>query len=68
MLSQQLVDVLRAERERLGLTQKDVAERMGRHESFVQIIEYNKRDPRVSTLQRYADALDVGLEVRLIHR
>lgn len=66
MLSQQLVDALKAERERLGLTQKDVADRMDRHESFVQIIEYNKRDPRMSTLQRYADALGCSVWVRLI--
>lgn len=66
MLSQQLVTALTRERQRQGLTQKTVAERMGAHPNFVQIIEYNKREPKISTLERYADALGVELEVSLI--
>jgi len=63
MLTQQLVTALTRERQRQGLTQKTVAERMGAHPNFVQIIEYNKREPKISTLERYAAALGVTITV-----
>ena len=66
MLSQQVVDALTSERLRQGLTQKTVAERMGVHPNFVQIIEYKQREPKISTLERYAEALEVRLEVSLL--
>jgi transcriptional regulator with XRE-family HTH domain len=66
MLSQQVVDALTKERIRQGLTQKTVAERMGVHPNFVQIIEYKQREPKISTLERYADALEVTLTVSLL--
>ena len=62
MLTQQLVEALTTERKRLGLTQKQVAERMGAHPHFVQIFEYQKREPKLTTIERYAKALDVTLE------
>lgn len=65
MLSQQVVEALTRERIHQGLTQKTVAERMGVHPNFVQIIEYKQREPKISTLERYADALGVILEVSL---
>lgn len=65
MLSQQLVDALTAERKRQGLTQKTVAERMGAHPHFVQIVEYNKREPKITTIERYAAALGVTIVVSL---
>jgi transcriptional regulator with XRE-family HTH domain len=65
MLSQQLVEALTAERKRQGLTQVQLAERMGCHDSFVQIIEYHKREPKLSTIERYATALGVNLEVAI---
>lgn len=66
MLSQQLVEALTKERLRQGLTQKTVAGRMGVHPNFVQIVEYKTREPKISTLERYADALGVTLEVSLL--
>lgn len=63
MLQEQIVEALTAERRRQGLLQRDVAERMGCHPSFVQLFEYKKRDLRVSTVERYAEALGVRLEV-----
>lgn len=68
MLTQQLVEALTAERKRQGLTQKTVAERMGVHPHFVQIFEYQKREPKISTFERYAEALNVGLEVALTNQ
>ena len=65
MLSQQLVEALVSERKHQGLTQKTVAERMGVHPHFVQIFEHQKREPKISTFERYAAALDVQIEVTL---
>jgi transcriptional regulator with XRE-family HTH domain len=50
---------LREARERLGLTQEQVAERCGVHATEVSRIEAGKRDPKVSTLRRLAAAVDV---------
>jgi transcriptional regulator with XRE-family HTH domain len=50
---------LREARERLGLTQEQVAERSGVHATEVSRIEGGKRDPKVSTLKRLAEAVEV---------
>lgn len=50
---------LRDARKRLGLTQEQVAERSGVHPTEVSRIEAGKRDPRVSTLLRLAEAVEV---------
>jgi len=50
---------LRAARERLGLTQEQVAQRSGVHATEVSRIESGKRDPQVSTLRRLADAVEI---------
>lgn len=50
---------LRAARERLGLTQEEVAQRSGVHSTEVSRIEAGKRDPKVSTLKRLAKAVEV---------
>ncbi len=50
---------LRGARERLGLTQEQVAERSGVHATEVSRIEAGKRDPQVSTVRRLAAAVEV---------
>lgn len=50
---------LREARERLGLTQEQVAQRSGVHATEVSRIEAGKRDPQVSTLERLAKAVEV---------
>ncbi len=50
---------LREARRRLGLTQEQVAERSGVHSTEVSRIEGGKRDPKVSTLERLARAVEV---------
>jgi ribosome-binding protein aMBF1 (putative translation factor) len=67
MLAEQVKDILVGERVRLGLTQKDVAERMGVHVTFVQKIEGNVGDRQASAFDRYATALGIKLEVSLKH-
>jgi transcriptional regulator with XRE-family HTH domain len=51
---------LQLARERLKLTQEQVGHRSGVHPTEVSRIEAGKRDPRVSTLERLAKALEVA--------
>lgn len=57
---------LAAQRVELGLTQTEVAARMGTSQSAVARLESGEADVRMSTLERYAAALDRALEVRLL--
>lgn len=50
---------LRAARRRLGLTQEQVAQRSGVHVTEVSRIEAGKRDPKISTLERLAKAVEM---------
>jgi len=50
---------LREARLELELTQEQVAERSGVHATEVSRIEAGKRDPRVSTVERLAKAVQV---------
>jgi transcriptional regulator with XRE-family HTH domain len=50
---------LREARERLGLSQEEVARRSGVHPTEVSRIEAGKRDPRISTLCQLAKAVEV---------
>jgi transcriptional regulator with XRE-family HTH domain len=50
---------LRRAREQAGLTQEEVAERSGVHATEVSRIEAGKRDPRTSTVERLAEAVEV---------
>jgi transcriptional regulator with XRE-family HTH domain len=48
---------LQVAREQAGLTQQQVAERMGTKKSAISRLENNAGDMRLSTLQRYAEAV-----------
>ncbi len=50
---------LRAARKRLELTQEEVAQRSGLEPAEISRIEAGKRDPRVSTLEKLAKAVEV---------
>jgi transcriptional regulator with XRE-family HTH domain len=56
--SGEVVEALVRRRQRLGLTQTAVAARMGTSQSAVARLEAGRSDPRLSTLERYAAALD----------
>jgi predicted transcriptional regulator len=58
----EVIGELVQERTRLGLSQTEVAARMGTSQSAVARLESGSADVRLSTLQRYAAA--VGREVR----
>lgn len=59
---------LLARRQEKGLTQKDVAEAMGTTQSAVSDFESGDVDPRLSTIQRYADAVGLVATMRLVPR
>jgi transcriptional regulator with XRE-family HTH domain len=61
----ELTDSLVARRISLGLSQTQVAARMGTSQSAVARIEAARSDVRLSTLERYAAALDRVIDWRL---
>jgi predicted transcriptional regulator len=63
-----LAGALTEERVSLGLSQTEVAARMGTSQSAVARLESGDADVRLSTLERYADALGQKLEWRLERR
>jgi transcriptional regulator with XRE-family HTH domain len=60
-----LLDDLVAHRRQLGLSQTEVAARMGTSQSAVARLEAQAADLRLSTLERYAAALDRRIEWRV---
>jgi transcriptional regulator with XRE-family HTH domain len=57
----QLVRDLTSLRQGLGLSQTLIAARMGTSQSSLARLEAGEMDPRLSTVERYARALDLGL-------
>ena len=62
---QELVAELTARRRAVGLSQTEVAALMGTSQSAVARLEAGHSDVRISTLERYAAALDPRLQWRL---
>jgi DNA-binding XRE family transcriptional regulator len=62
-----LVEALLSRRTALGLSQREVASRMGTTQSAVSELERAEADPRLSTLQRYARSVGayLGFEVHV---
>lgn len=48
-----------------GLTQQELAERVGTHQSSISRLESGEREPSLSFLRRVVDALNGHLEVRI---
>lgn len=53
-------------REKLGLTQAELAARMGKSQSYITRVEVGKRDPRWQTILEFSRALE--LEPMLVPR
>ena len=62
---QRMTADLVARRQELGLSQTEVAARMGTSQSAVARLESGDADVRLSTLERYAAAVGQLLDVRL---
>jgi DNA-binding XRE family transcriptional regulator len=54
-----------AARARVGMTQAEVAQRMGTTQSVIARLEGGKRQPSLRTVQRYAKAIGCRAVVRL---
>ena len=63
---EQVVAELAAHRRETGLSQTEVAARMGTSQSTVARLEAGDVDPRLSTLERYAQAVGRTLDWRLL--
>lgn len=63
-----LSEALAGKRSELGLSQTEVAARMGTSQSAVARLESGDADVRLSTLERYAAALGQQLDFRLQRR
>jgi transcriptional regulator with XRE-family HTH domain len=59
------IGALSEHRRAAGLSQTEVAARMGTSQSTVARLEAGEVDPRVSTLERYAEALGGRLDIAL---
>lgn len=57
--------LLREARERAGLTQEEVAQRLDTKKSAISRIENHAGDIRLSTLERYASAIGWNLSLKL---
>ena len=55
-----------AARSRAGMTQSDVAQRMGTTQSVIARLEGGKRTPSMRTVQRYAQAVGARAVVRIV--
>jgi transcriptional regulator with XRE-family HTH domain len=62
----ELAAALASRRQQLGLSQTEVAARMGTSQSAVARLESGEVDARLSTLERYAVALGADLDIRLL--
>jgi HTH-type transcriptional regulator / antitoxin HipB len=57
--------ILRQAREAAGLTQDEVAQKLQTKKSAISRIENHANDVRLSTIQRYAEAVGANLQIRL---
>lgn len=57
--------ILRQAREAAGLTQEEVAKKLQTNKSAISRIENHADDVRLSTIQRYAEAVGANLQIRL---
>jgi HTH-type transcriptional regulator / antitoxin HipB len=58
--------LLREARKEAGLTQTDLADRLHTRKSAISRIENHSEDVKLSTLERFAEALGKKLEIRLV--
>ena len=59
-----MIESIRQYRERTGITQKEMADKMNVPQGNISRMESGKRTPTIATLQKAARALNVPLEIR----
>ena len=59
-------EVLRDRRKQLGLTQKELAEQVGRERTYINRIEKGETDMQLSSFIRIADALGIMVKLEFI--
>jgi len=59
---------LRERREKAGLTQQDLADRLECQQPAIARLESGGVSPNLTTLRRIAEALDLRLELRMVSR
>jgi transcriptional regulator with XRE-family HTH domain len=64
----EVAEQVRTRRTALGLTQEQLAERMGTTQSVIARLEGGGSPPSLRTLERLADVLDADLTVRFTAR
>ena len=64
----QIAEQVTQRRAALGLSQQQLAERVGTTQSSIARLERGGRPPRIDTLRRIADALECELRVDLVPR
>lgn len=65
---EELVDILKIRRKKLGLTQSEVAKKLGLTTMGFSYIERGARALRVETLDSWAEALGLEPEINLVER
>jgi transcriptional regulator with XRE-family HTH domain len=68
LVAVKLLKDIRAEMERQGVTQKELAKRLGCTAPNVRQLLYSNPGLRISTAERLANALGFDLDVRLVAR
>lgn len=56
-------EILRSKRKEIGLTQKQLAEKIGRERSYINRIEKGETDIQLSTFLRITDALGFSVQI-----
>ena len=65
LIEQDIGKVLKEARKRKGLSQRELAERIGSTACNVCLMEQNKYNPTLAFLDRYSRGLGIRLEVKL---
>ena len=58
-LGSEVMLLMAAERKRRGITQREIAEKLGTSQPYVTKIEKGRCDCSLTTMLRYADAMDM---------
>jgi ribosome-binding protein aMBF1 (putative translation factor) len=63
-----LIDALIRVRNKRGLTQKELAKRIGTKQSVISRLESGRANPSISFLKKLAGALDSQLQIKFVQR